>query len=86
VARLRLTIRIIFQNTVPFNHPMHIHEHNMHILDFGVGTYNPSTSLPAANLQNPQRRDTALLPPSGYLVTQIDAENPSVWPFHCFIA
>lgn len=58
----------------------------MYILAFGVGTYDPANPPAIVNPENPQRRDTALLPPSGYLVTQIDADNPGVWPFHCHIA
>jgi len=80
------TIRIIFQNTTPFNHPMHIHGHNMYVLGFGVGVYNAAHPPATVNPENPQRRDTAILPPGGYLVTQFDADNPGVWPFHCHIA
>lgn len=58
----------------------------MFVLASGVGTYNPSHPPATVNPQNPQRRDTAILPPSGYLVVQIDADNPGVWPFHCHIA
>lgn len=44
------------------------------------------------NAHNPQRRDVQLLPDAvsatepGYVVLQIDADNPGVWPFHCHIA
>jgi hypothetical protein len=58
----------------------------MYVLDFGLRTYDPSQFIPAVNLNNPQRRDTAILPPSGWLVIQFDADNPGVWPFHCHIA
>ncbi len=38
------------------------------------------------NSANPQRRDVQLMQPDGYMVYQIDADNPGVWPFHCHIA
>jgi len=38
------------------------------------------------NATNPMRRDTFLLQPNGYMVVQINSDNPGVWPFHCHIA
>ena len=32
------------------------------------------------------RRDVQMLQPNGYIVVQIEADNPGVWPFHCHIA
>ena len=46
------------------------------------GIVNHSMTNPG----NPQRRDVQLLKPLGYIVLQIDAANPGVWPFHCHIA
>lgn len=66
-------------------HPMHMHGHNMYILAFGQGTWDGNVT----NAQNPQRRDVQLLPVAasptepGYIVVQIDSDNPGVWPFHC---
>lgn len=77
------TIRIIFQNNVPFGHPMHVHGQNMYVVDEGVGAYN---GVNAVRPTNPQRRDTQSLKPNGYLVAQLKADNPGVWPFHCHIA
>lgn len=62
---------------------MHLHGHNMFILSEGVGDWDGSTIV---NAQNPQRRDVQLLRPNGYMVVQLDADNPGVWPFHCHIA
>ena len=62
---------------------MHLHGHNMFVLSEGVGTWDGSSVVNGAN---PQRRDVQLLQPNGYLVVQIDADNPGVWPFHCHIA
>lgn len=67
----------------PASHPMHIHGHNMQVLAEGTGSWDGSTIV---NADNPQRRDTQLIQPNGYLVVQIDLDNPGVWPFHCHVA
>lgn len=77
------TIRIIFENKVPFAHPMHIHGQNMYVLDEGTGSWDGKTVI---RPENPQRRDTQILQPSGYLVVQLESTNPGVWPFHCHFA
>lgn len=77
------TIRLVVKNPTPISHPMHLHGHNMFILSEGVGDWDGSTIV---NAQNPQRRDVQLLRPNGYMVVQLDADNPGVWPFHCHIA
>lgn len=83
------SIRIIVNNLSPIAHPMHLHGHNMYILAEGVGEWDGSVVRP----NNPMRRDTQQLRPAdpatkrpGYMVVQIDADNPGVWPFHCHIA
>lgn len=77
------TIRIIVNNLTPVAHPMHLHGHNMQILNEGTGTWDGHS---ITNSANPQRRDVQMLRPNGYLVLQFDADNPGVWPFHCHIA
>ena len=62
---------------------MHLHGHAMSVLHQGPG-YWDNVSL--TNMQNPQRRDVQMLPPSGHVVLQYEANNPGVWPFHCHIA
>ncbi|MCJ1336503.1 hypothetical protein MMC09_001779 [Bachmanniomyces sp. S44760] len=80
--------RLIVQNHVGAAHPMHLHGHNFHVLAEGTGTWNGVVTNPT----NTQRRDVQLLQPSlnantpGYIVLQISADNPGVWPFHCHIA
>ncbi|TAQ86568.1 hypothetical protein B7494_g5109 [Chlorociboria aeruginascens] len=77
------SIRIVLTNPVPVPHPIHLHGHNMFVLAAGVGTWDgTSVTRPL----NPQRRDVQILPGSGYLVLQIDADNPGIWPLHCHIA
>ncbi|KAK4621142.1 oxidoreductase ptaK [Fulvia fulva] len=77
------TVRIIWQNNVPFGHPMHIHGQNLYVVGEGVGAYN---GVNAVRPSNPQRSDVHSLRPNGYLVTQLVSDNPGVWPFHCHIA
>lgn len=59
----------------PASHPMHLHGHNMQVLASGVGTWDGTIVNPS----NPQRRDTQLIQPSGYLAIQFDLDNPGVW-------
>ncbi|MCJ1312325.1 hypothetical protein MMC25_005999 [Agyrium rufum] len=76
------TVRIIFYNNLTFAHPMHLHGYTMSILSEGVGTWDGTITNPS----NPQRRDTQMVQAGGYMVAQIQADNPGVWPFHCHIA
>ena len=83
------SIRLVVYNYAATGvHPMHMHGHNMYILAQGTGIWDGTVT----NAANPQRRDVQLLPVAisstdpGYIVVQIDADNPGVWPFHCHIA
>jgi hypothetical protein len=54
----------------------------MWVLAEGTGTWDGTITNP----NNPQRRDVQILPPGlpgnpGYIVIQINADNPGVWPF-----
>ena len=72
------SIRIVMNSVgFPASHPMHIHGHNMQVLAEGTGTWDGSTIV---NSANPQRRDTQLIRPNGYLVLQLDLDNPGMWP------
>jgi len=77
------SIRFVVINQSPAAHPMHLHGHTPFILNAGVGTWDGSTII---NPHNPQRRDTQQLLVGGFIVLQIDADNPGVWPFHCHIS
>lgn len=61
---------------------MHLHGQSMFVPAEGTGAWNGSI----ANPKNPQRRDTQILQANGYMVVQLTADNPGVWPFHCHIA
>ncbi|KAI9825280.1 MAG: hypothetical protein M1832_001314 [Thelocarpon impressellum] len=76
------TIRFIVNNQSPATHPMHLHGQNMFVLAVGTGTWDGKI----VNPKNPQRRDVELLPGNGYMVVQVNSDNPGVWPFHCHIA
>ncbi|KAM0319274.1 hypothetical protein ACHAO8_001066 [Botrytis cinerea] len=80
------SIRIIIQNIFPIYHPMHLHGHDFWILAIGTGEWDGRV----VNPDNPQRRDTILMPPGSpdvpsYLVIEYMADNPGVWPLHCHI-
>lgn len=77
------SIRILITNPGFLAHPIHLHGHNMFVLDVGTGSWDGSTVI---NPANPQRRDVQILPAGGYLVLQITSDNPGAWPLHCHIA
>ncbi|KAI5794996.1 multicopper oxidase-like protein [Geopyxis carbonaria] len=64
-------------------HPIHLHGHDFFILAQGTGTY--SSSDVTLQTDNPPRRDTAMLPLSGYLVIAFQTDNPGAWLMHCHI-
>lgn len=81
------SVRFVVYNKIPAPHPMHLHGHNFWVLADGVGTWDGTI----ANPNNPQRRDVHILQPAqgstpGYMVVQIELDNPGLWPFHCHIA
>ncbi|KAI0546190.1 multicopper oxidase [Xylaria curta] len=63
-------------------HPIHLHGHDFYILAQDTGTYSDDVTL---NTANPPRRDTAMLPASGYLVIAFETDNPGAWLMHCHI-
>lgn len=74
---------VIIETTMPVPHPIHLHGHDFFVLAQGTGTYDSSTTT--LNLDNPPRRDTAMLPASGYLVVAFETDNPGTWLMHCHI-
>ncbi|RYP22778.1 hypothetical protein DL765_001487 [Monosporascus sp. GIB2] len=75
------TVRIVLENPIDFPHPMHLHGHNFKILAEGLGKWDGHI----VNPRNPARRDTQMVRSLGYLVIEIDADRPGLWPFHCHI-
>ena len=73
---------VVIETTLAVPHPIHLHGHDFSVLAQGSGSYSDSVSL---NLSNPPRRDTAMLPASGYLVLAFETDNPGAWLMHCHI-
>lgn len=73
---------LVIETTLGVTHPIHLHGHDFFILAQGTGTYSSDVTL---NLDNPPRRDVAMLPPSGHLVLAWKTDNPGVWLLHCHI-
>lgn len=80
------SVRLILYNDPngpPASHPMHLHGHNFQVLAEGSGGQWDGT---ITNPDNPQRRDTHIVAPFGWVVIQFDLDNPGTWPFHCHVA
>ncbi|KAI1496051.1 multicopper oxidase [Biscogniauxia marginata] len=75
-------VYMVVETVLAIPHPIHLHGHDFFILAQGTGTYSTDVTL---NTANPPRRDTAMLPASGYLVMAFEADNPGVWLMHCHI-
>ena len=88
VPKLGEWVYFIMDSPIPLPHPIHLHGHDFFVLAQGLGAYSSSVAL---NLDNPPRRDTAVMPgePStgqaGYLVIAYQTYNPGVWLLHCHI-
>ncbi|KAK6224209.1 hypothetical protein LQW54_000358 [Pestalotiopsis sp. IQ-011] len=74
---------IVIETSLAVTHPIHLHGHDFFVLAQATGTY--SATNVTLNLDNPIRRDVAMLPPSGYLVLAWKTDNPGVWLMHCHI-
>jgi FtsP/CotA-like multicopper oxidase with cupredoxin domain len=70
---------------IPVAHPIHLHGHDFVILASSNTTLDPK-NLPKPNLDNPTRRDVAMLPKGGYLWIAFIVDNPGTWLMHCHIA
>ncbi|KAK1980438.1 multicopper oxidase [Colletotrichum cereale] len=75
-------VYFVVQTTLGVPHPMHLHGHDFFVMAQGSGAYSSSVTL---NTANPPRRDTAMLPASGYLVMAWETDNPGAWLMHCHI-
>ncbi|KAI0113467.1 putative multicopper oxidase [Daldinia grandis] len=75
-------VYLAIETDLPVPHPIHLHGHDFFVLAQDTGSYSSSVAL---NTDNPTRRDTALLPPSGYIVLAFETDNPGVWLMHCHI-
>lgn len=74
---------LITESLLPVAHPIHLHGHDFFVLGSGTTTYDASTAV--LNLDNPPRRDVALLPAAGWLMLAFQTDNPGAWIMHCHI-
>lgn len=88
IPKLKEWVYIIVESPVPLPHPIHLHGHDSLILAQGTGPYSDDVAL---KLDNPPRRDTAIMPfnpetgEGGYLVIGFETDNPGAWLMHCHI-
>lgn len=76
-------VYLVIQTTFTVPHPIHLHGHDFLVIAQGTGTF--STDTVTLNLDNPPRRDTAMLPSAGYLALAFKTDNPGAWLMHCHI-
>ncbi|KAJ5653602.1 CAZyme family AA1 [Penicillium lividum] len=74
-------VYLMINTSIPVPHPIHLHGHDFSILAQGIGDFDASTIITT----NPPRRDTAVLPPAGWLLIAFETNNPGVWLMHCHI-
>lgn len=76
------TARAVIYNYNDAPHPIHLHGHNMQVLNLGMGPWDGTIVRPT----NPQRRDVQVMPPAlsatvpSFLALQWTSTNPGVWP------
>ncbi|TLD07591.1 hypothetical protein PgNI_10214 [Pyricularia grisea] len=75
---------VVVETNASASHPVHLHGFDFHILAQGQGRYDASNES-ALNLDNPPRRDTAMLPAWGHVVLAFKTDNPGAWLMHCHI-
>ncbi|OHE99327.1 multicopper oxidase [Colletotrichum orchidophilum] len=75
-------VYFVIETSLAVPHPIHLHGHDFSVLAQGSGTYSSSVTL---KTDNPPRRDTAMLPSSGYVVLAWQTDNPGAWLMHCHI-
>ncbi|KAJ1432125.1 Multicopper oxidase, type 1 [Sesbania bispinosa] len=66
-------------------HPWHLHGHDVWVLGYGDGKFQPGDEKTKFNLKNPPLRNTAVIFPYGWTALRFKADNPGVWAFHCHI-
>lgn len=73
-------VYLVINTTCPFSHPIHLHGHDSFILAQGTNSWNGLVVM-----DNPPRRDTAMLAGNGYLVIAFQTDNLGAWLMHCHI-
>ncbi|KAF2263560.1 Cupredoxin [Lojkania enalia] len=74
-------------NKLATDHPIHLHGHDFAVIGQKANElYDPQRTPLTFKLNNPPRRDTAMLPRGGYLAIAFKPDNPGIWALHCHIA
>ncbi|CAG8839840.1 17586_t:CDS:2, partial [Racocetra persica] len=76
-------IDIVVYNNDEGEHPFHLHGHVFWVL--GSGPVDTKPDFSKLNIYDPIKRDTATVPPEGWMVIRFEANNPGIWAFHCHI-
>ncbi|KAF2157303.1 multicopper oxidase [Myriangium duriaei CBS 260.36] len=84
IQTLQQTVSSTEIAAAPPPHPIHLHGHDFFVLGSGPGSYKQGSST--LNFANPPRRDTTILPSTGWLAVAFMANNPGAWLMHCHIA
>jgi len=68
-------------------HPFHSHGRGFKVLGTGSGNFTQQDldNVTTDDIINAITRDTVIVPKSGWVITQFEANNPGVWAFHCHI-
>eukprot|EP00253_Pinus_taeda_P006467 PITA_06467 len=88
VLEYNSTVQLVFQATdILFteNHPMHLHGYSFYLVGQGFGNYNSLADPLKFNLVDPPRRNTIIVPASGWAAIRFKADNPGVWFLHCHV-
>ncbi|KAL5205527.1 hypothetical protein ABZP36_033736 [Zizania latifolia] len=86
-------VDLVLQNTNQLNvgpneshtHPWHLHGHDMWVLGYGEGKFNPEADEGKLNVRNPVMKNTVVLHPQRWTAVRFKADNPGVWLFHCHL-
>ncbi|KAG9194276.1 hypothetical protein G6011_04311 [Alternaria panax] len=75
-------VYVVVSTTIGAPHLIHLNGHDFFVI--AQETRECTDDVPP-KLDNPPRRDTAMLPASGYLVMAFQTDNLGAWLMHCHI-
>ncbi|KAJ3693689.1 hypothetical protein LUZ60_009169 [Juncus effusus] len=80
VLPFNTTVELVMQDTsilgAESDHPLHLHGFNFFVVGQGFGNYNPAQDPAQFNLVDPVDRNTAGVPPGGWVAVRFRANNP----------
>ncbi|AEO64812.1 multicopper like protein [Thermothielavioides terrestris NRRL 8126] len=71
---------------LPSNHPLHLHGSDFAVLAQETVPWDPATGPSLFKYDNPPRRDTVMLPHTGFVALAFRPSNPGAWLLHCHIS